>query len=471
MSSSRRSWNYTTFCQESHKRPDIDFTFVRPEHVTSSTSQIPCRCRQCGYDWYTKVNYLFNTKRSGCPRCAGNIPWTLSRLLYEAPQKWPTTDFSLVKNGDIMNNMSYIFVRCRICGIQRNTQICVLIGGKGCPTCSNCEKWTRERIKRELIPVYCHKYYFLDIEWANVVNKNSLFRVFDFNCGHTWVTNVSKVLRGTGCPFCSINRRWSYDVLMESIKNLHPNFDLGQNTRESFNGVKTVLNLRCELDGCGYQWKTSVVSVLHRGSGCPNCSNRRPWTLQRLQEKSGERNDIDFSLVSPTDIGKGAHGKISCRCRTCNFVWKASIHSIFNSGRGCPICCASKGERAITNLLTQANIPFEREVVLESLPRKRFDFRFHYNNRAYLLEFDGEQHFTQNDFHHDDEAHFREKQVVDVVKSQHAYQNGYFLIRIDYTQIDNIREHLHRALTSTERYYLSNPEMYAYLFMTTVASI
>lgn len=63
---------------------------------------------------------------------------------------------------------------------------------------------------------------------------------------------------------------------------------------------------------------------------------------------------------------------------------------------------------------------------------------------------------------------FRKSQTEDRSQSHEIITGGCFLIRIDYTQIDNIEQHVMKAVekskTSVDRYYLSNPEMYSYLF-------
>lgn len=463
----RRRWDYSRFLDEMHTRPDIDFQFVRPEHVTGASAQLPCRCKKCGYDWLARIVSIF-TAKNGCLRCTGQIRWTLQRLLTEGAQRWPNVDFSRLREEDIKNSHTHITVGCKVCGDQRRTQINYLIAGYGCPTCSNNKRWTTERLFQEVVPLFQHKYDFSRIQVNDVCNQGSPFWITSYECGHTWQSSIGKLRMDAGCPTCCITAKWTWEGFL-SVMQGRPDIDIRHVRQENVVNANSIITWMCSDNSCAHVWKTKLSSLVNGDTGCPRCNGHAPYTWERFTREFTGRTDVDLRLIT-------REHELSCRkklpfiCTKCNLTFEAELGRVITYVSRCPRCNSSKGERAITNLLTQANIPFEREVVLASLPRKRFDFRFHYNNRAYLLEFDGEQHFTQNDFHHHDEAHFREKQVVDVVKSQHAYQNGYFLIRIDYTQIDNIREHLHRAMLSTGCYYLSNPEMYAYLFTTTVPS-
>lgn len=61
-----------------------------------------------------------------------------------------------------------------------------------------------------------------------------------------------------------------------------------------------------------------------------------------------------------------------------------------------------------------------------------------------------------------DEFHL--KQNYDRLKTRVAIDFGYKLIRIDYTQIGNIKDHLLRALNDLNTIYLSTPMKYLFLY-------
>ena len=93
-------------------------------------------------------------------------------------------------------------------------------------------------------------------------------------------------------------------------------------------------------------------------------------------------------------------------------------------------CIRSKGEALISKILTENNIPFEKEKTFQNCkyPERdglcRFDF---YVNNKYLIEFDGIQHFdkTNNWYNENNIAH-------DNYKNEWCKSNNIPLIRISY---------------------------------------
>ena len=93
----------------------------------------------------------------------------------------------------------------------------------------------------------------------------------------------------------------------------------------------------------------------------------------------------------------------------------------------------SKGNAKITELLLEANIPFEPEKIFPTCKDKKslpFDF---YIDNSYLIEYDGIQHFdTETKFDYEyTHSH-------DIIKSNWCKENNIPLIRIPYTHYDNM---------------------------------
>ncbi|MEO6067391.1 MAG: hypothetical protein ABIQ41_05365, partial [Gemmatimonadales bacterium] len=66
-------------------------------------------------------------------------------------------------------------------------------------------------------------------------------------------------------------------------------------------------------------------------------------------------------------------------------------------------------------------------------------------------------------FFHINEEEFHNKQQIDTLKTQHAIRSGYCVIRIDYTQINEIESHLEKAIALKGETYFSTPLMYSYI--------
>ena len=182
---------------------------------------------------------------------------------------------------------------------------------------------------------------------------------------------------------------------------------------------------------------------------------------------SSEQARMKFEQLIIKNLGKlhgsyrTAHDKILIECQF-NHLWKANPHNI-KRGRWCLVCNESALEREARLFLEQNNIPYEREYKISGVPRKRYDFYFTYNNHRILLELDGQQHFEYNQFFHRSTEKYQFKQNIDRLKTQAAINFGYYLIRIDYTQLHNIKQHLVYALTRCGQLYFSSYIMYTYL--------
>ena len=139
-------------------------------------------------------------------------------------------------------------------------------------------------------------------------------------------------------------------------------------------------------------------------------------------------------------------------------------YKVKRRGKWCSTCGASNGEREIRRLLSQYNIPFIQQAVMSNLPGRKFDFYFQYQGRAYLLEYDGEQHFEYVRKYHKTKQGFHEAQLIDKQKTYAGVQAGCYVIRIDYTQKDLIHHHIYAALQLNYQIYLSTPSMYPFLY-------
>lgn len=175
--------------------------------------------------------------------------------------------------------------------------------------------------------------------------------------------------------------------------------------------------------------------------------------LHALAEKHGGK------LLS-TNIIKGR--KLLWQCNEGHTFW-LTPYKVKRRGKWCMQCGSSIGEREIRAILRDGNLKFSPQYSLPVLPTRRYDFYFEYQNQKYLVEFDGEQHFKFVRKLHHTKRQYLEKQIIDRIKTYAAWTNGFHLIRIDYTQMNQIKDHLMRALSANQPVYFSTPEMYRYL--------
>lgn len=177
--------------------------------------------------------------------------------------------------------------------------------------------------------------------------------------------------------------------------------------------------------------------------------------LTKYQTIAQQRGGV---LISTTITNR----KLKWQCNEGHVFW-LTTNKVHRRGQWCKTCGSSIGEREIRSILREYGIPFIQEHVLAMLPYRRYDFYFQYNNRHFLVEFDGEQHFHYVRKYHKTKANFNECQTIDRIKTYAAWNSGMTIIRIDYTQRENIRNHIITAVNSPNLVYLSSPEMYNYI--------
>lgn len=295
-------------------------------------------------------------------------------------------------------------------------------------------------------------------------------------CGcHSFSARISDRNRNTGCPMCSNRKLCPHNNLAYLNPELSLEWDYEKNEdgpeNYSQNSGKKVFWI-CKNNVCGcHKWQAQIRER-NRSTGCPFCTSKRVCehnNLAYLQPELMKEWDYDKNKIAPDKYSQFTLAKVWWICSdNRNHKWRASI-SHRSSKSGCPFCKSSKGERYIVSILRSFNIPYEREWNHPNLGNKRFDFYFTYNNKIWIIEYDGIQHFKYNDFYHRNKEDFIHRQQIDKIKSFAIINSGYNLIRIDYTNNteEKIKDHICYALHSNNHYY-SNPEMYKYIYEGTI---
>lgn len=154
----------------------------------------------------------------------------------------------------------------------------------------------------------------------------------------------------------------------------------------------------------------------------------------------------------------GERHKWRCRCNLCGNENAIIATANLKQQESCGCLIESKGTRKIKELLEQNNISFIQEKRFSDLRfedtgyQARFDF---YVNNSYIIEYDGRQHFIQGNGVYDNEEKFALTREHDRIKNEYCYQHNIPIIRIPYTELDNIT--LGMLQPETSPYLLRRP--------------
>ena len=124
--------------------------------------------------------------------------------------------------------------------------------------------------------------------------------------------------------------RWTLDRIIVEARE---GFDYSLVKPEHINkGSKSKIPIICKN---GHIFNKNINNHFHSKQGCYICSDRAPWTYERVMKDA--RKKFDYSLVKPEHINKGNRSKIPIICDKGHNT-TTTINNHFNGKNGCYIC-------------------------------------------------------------------------------------------------------------------------------------
>ena len=192
-----------------------------------------------------------------------------------------------------------------------------------------------------------------------------------------------------------------------------------------------VWKCKCDCGNLAYIPTGNLTSGHTQSCGCKEHIGHRK---DLLGQKFGRLEVIEFL---GTNEDKSCVWKCKCECGNITEVvgWHLTCGIVQSCG-----CLRSKGEAKIIKILQEAGIPFEKEKIFENCKfdngkHARFDF---YVNDTYIIEYDGEQHFTYNGCGWSTKENLEKVQERDKFKDEWCKNNGIPIIRIPYTKYSTL---------------------------------
>lgn len=195
---------------------------------------------------------------------------------------------------------------------------------------------------------------------------------------------------------------------------------------------------KCKCD-CG-NYEVIKATDLNTGKRveCLICQKEKHKSqyVDETGKRYGKLTVIELDIEKSS---KTAYWKCKCDCGTIVSVEGTKLRSKHTQSCG---CLASSGELKISQLLSEAEIPFKKQIIFDNcLDKKqlRFDFGVYNGNDEllYLIEFDGIQHFNATGGWNDEQNH-EETKRRDAIKNNYCLVNNIPLIRIPYYHQDNL---------------------------------
>lgn len=440
-----------------------DYSKIKKENIVSARSEVPVICRKCGYEWNPSITGHVN-QGYNCPNCSGRAKWDFNKFIKEALLKHGNNyDYSNINPIDVKGADCDLTIICKKCNYKWISSPRKHINlGSNCPACTNHIKLTLQIFIERALDVHGYKYDYSAVAEKDIQSVYSCVPVTCKICYYDWFPMIGNHLnKQSGCPQCAKNAPWTLNRFLAAATKINgAKFDYSGISH--IKGAFSRINIKCNT--CNNSWPSTIDSHISQQNGCPHCYGNIPWTLESFLISAREihHDRYDYHKITPEHI-KGEKSRIPLICKRCNHEWFTPLYGHICGKTGCPKCNMSKGELTCSDILTSMGITHYIQFSIRSLPNRYYDFMFKYNNILYLLEYDGIQHFKLVDFFCCDPEEFLEKQSIDVLKTQNALNEGYRVIRIDYTQINHVKEHIEKALSSSMMVYFSNEEKYSYI--------
>lgn len=240
------------------------------------------------------------------------------------------------------------------------------------------------------------------------------------------------------------NRFFNNPYAIENIRNYLqlncPNYSL---LDDEYKGVKEKLRFICSkhLDK-GIQLN-SVDNIVNNHHYCKYCAydamrDSRVISKQILEQLCNDKK------VQYVDQFTHKHETQVVYCCQSHITYGEQIMGLTHFKESfvpCRYCNISIGELKISQLLNKYGIVYETEKIFDDCRSKRpLRFDFYLPNNNILIEFDGRQHFEPVKFWSgmDAEKNYRLNQIRDKIKDDYCKEHNIELIRIPYTQLNNI---------------------------------
>ena len=344
---------------------------------------------------------------------------TVESLQQQLHEKYPNIDIISEYTGANQK----VLLKCNKCGhVWETTARSAIHSRCGCPICGVAEA-KRLRAKKLFLSRLSDQYTLIQYNsFKDVVVKCNV-------CGKIRHTTSSNILR-FGCKTCSLQpfiqqQTKDQDSFIKESIQVHGNkYDY---SKVQYINCKTKVCIICPEHG--EFWQTPSKHLC--GQGCPKCIGKNATKEEFIQKAKCIFGDFyDYSkihfvnMTTPIELVCPIHG---------SFTITPTTHI---QRCGCKQCSESSGEKLINSILVKLHIPFIREFYIVNPfcegRRFRVDFYIEYNNKKYIIEYNGTQHYRSIE-HFSGELQFNIQKLRDQQLRDYCKENNVKLLEIKYS--------------------------------------
>lgn len=196
---------------------------------------------------------------------------------------------------------------------------------------------------------------------------------------------------------------------------------------------------KCKCD-CGNEYEVSSKNLRTGSTKSCGCWKK----IADRMPKGNVKNEIGnkyghLTVIERAGSDKNGQAIWLCECDCENHSRIKVLGGNLRKGHTTSCGCdrSSQGEKKVCKILLENNIPFTTQYRFEELGALSFDFRINVD-KPYLIEYDGETHFSCTIHGWHTEEHLQKQQERDEIKNQWCKNNNITLIRIPYWHLKDL---------------------------------
>ena len=270
----------------------FDYSLAR---YINNRIKIKIICNKCGNIFEQNPDNHIN-KKSGCPKCSGNIKLTIEEFIRIAQSVHidefglPIYNYSLVV---YINNHTNIKIICPVHGIFEQTPLTHINQRSGCAKCNTWYKSNTLEFIEKAVKIHGENY---DYSLVNYVNAITPIKLICNNCKNIIeITPHQHLHKENGC-ICNSNKFYTTEkfikksMLIYNDENNNPIFDY---SLIKYKHYKSKLKFICFTHGTFEQTPATHL----RGGGCPHCSNEKKNVSETKLFNVLKKEFVNYSII------------------------------------------------------------------------------------------------------------------------------------------------------------------------------
>lgn len=303
-------------------------------------------------------------------------------------------------------------------------------------------KKTHEEFVKEVEEKYGDEYTILGLYigcQSKIETKHNI-------CGTIWYPNADDLLSKKICPKCGKEKNClnitkspeQFKIDFYEVSN--GEYELLSEYTRSANKIK-ILHKKCS------NTFEMTPNKFLSGQRCPNCRVNKKKTLEDFKQDMFSLYKDEFTVIGDFT---NTYTKVKLKHNKCDNIISVKPSDFLLQKTYCKFCNQSALESSVDSCLKYLDIKYKTQVTFDDLKGVKgkllsYDFYFVYNNKTYVVECQGEQHYKPIEYFGGIDK-FKIQQIHDFYKENYAKKYDMYLIKISYLDFKNVEEILKNTL-------------------------